>query len=207
MTIENSLTSTPTTDSNAATPISHRLNSDDGKLSIAFHWRKDRYDHVIALVNGAKNQSLYRSVNGSIDEDWPASPAIQQLSTETIEGKTTVLGVGCCGSSHFSVSVQPATTRDGSEAIRFEWAVRLSKELSQTEIDAIEGFWLGTTYLAAKSRDPWRPNIAYQFEAMDNAAFEMTKQEIQTNYCLRPLQTADQRTIQWSYFVQPKPGK
>lgn len=115
-----------------------------------------------------------------------------------------MLGVGCCGTSHFSVSVQPATDRNGLSAIRFEWAVRLSKELTDADIAAIEGLWLGTTYLAAKSRDPWRPNVAYQFEAMDNAVFETSKQETATNYCIRPTQIADLRTIQWSYLVVPK---
>ena len=115
-----------------------------------------------------------------------------------------MLGVGCCGTSHFSVSVQPATDRYGNDAIRFEWAVRLSKELTDADIAALEGFWLGTTYLAAKSKDPWRPKVVYQFEAMDDAIFETTKQEVATNYCLRPAQVADQRTAQWSYLVQPK---
>jgi hypothetical protein len=177
------------------------LISTDGQLSIAFHWRNDRYDHVIASINGAKNQSLFRSVNGSVDEDWPASPAIQQLSTETIEDKPTVLGVGCCGTSHFSVSVQPATN---PAAIRFEWAVRLSKELSETDIAAIEGWWLGTTYQPAKARDSNRPNAIYQFAVSDDAVFETKKQEEATIHRIRPMTVAGQRTIQWSYLVQPK---
>lgn len=191
-----------TTESPAATttPISHRLASGDGRLLISFHWRKDRYDHVIAMVNGAKNESLFRSVNGSADEDWPASPAIQQLSTETIEGKPTILGVGCCGTSHFSVSVQEGTDPNGNQSIRFDWAVRLSKELDEATMATIEGFWLGTTYKPATRRGDG-PKKVWRFLCQDNSSFENVREGENTLNRIGPKLVAGERTVQWSYWV------
>lgn len=193
------------TTNSPSTPASHKLVSTDGLLSIAFHWRGDRYDHVIAAVDGSKHRSLYRSVNGSVDEDWPASPAIQQLSTETIEGKPTVLGVGCCGTTHFSVSVQSATDQRGVEAIRFDWAARLSKQLTQDSDGAEAGgdVWLGTTYQPASGRGSESAS-QWRFQTIDGAMFESNKNGDVTHHRIRPATWFDQRTIQWSYRMLPK---
>jgi len=188
----------------AAVPPSHRLASDDGRWLISFHWRNDRYDHVVATAGGAKHESLLRSVNGSTDEDWPASPAIQQLSTETIEGRPTVLGVGCCGTSHFSVSVQNSPDPAGNPAVRFDWAVRLSKELDEAAIAAIDGFWLGTTYKAAVRRTQDTPRKSWRLECGETAALENIRDGETTLHRLRPTSVAGQRTIQWSYWITGK---
>jgi len=185
----------------AAVPPSHRLASEDGRWLISFHWRNDRYDHVIATAGEVKNESLLRSVNGSADEDWPASPAIQQLSTETIEGKSTVLGVGCCGTSHFSVSVQSSLDSSGKPAVRFDWAVRLSKELDQAAIDSIEGFWVGTTYKAAARKTQGAPRKSWRLECDETAVLKNIRDGEASLHRLSPKSVADLRTIQWSYWI------
>ncbi|CAD76225.1 MAG TPA: hypothetical protein DDX19_14225 [Rhodopirellula baltica] len=118
--------------SSISTPPAHQLQTENGSLQIRFEWQQDRYAHIVRWQSETGEVAEARSVEGSSDQDWPASPALQQLSTETIEGVPTILGVGCAGSSHFSVSVQVLEKADAEESdsesprVRFDWAVRMS---------------------------------------------------------------------------------
>ncbi|SMP46889.1 hypothetical protein SAMN06265222_102191 [Neorhodopirellula lusitana] len=194
--------STPATSAaSTTTPPSHRLATSDERLSVAFHWRKDRYDHVIAWMEGTNNFSLFRSINGSASEDWPASPAIQQLSTETIEDRVTILGVGCSGTNHYSVSVQALDSEAGVPVIQFDWAVRLSKELENDEAVAACEAWLGTTYQAASGRKKPPATATCRFMAAEGVNLATTKANGPSLHRLSPPSITGVKTIQWSYQI------
>ncbi|MEM9367698.1 MAG: hypothetical protein AAGD07_17035, partial [Planctomycetota bacterium] len=124
-------------------------------LSVQFDWTGDRYRHQVDCSGSLGSQSVswcYQSVDRSdgkvgaftATDDWPTSPVLQQLSMESIQGMPTLMGVGCCGTSHFSVSVQFRSWGD-SLVLWFDWACRLSQDLGSTS-DVSSSVPLGSTY-------------------------------------------------------------
>ncbi|QDV86769.1 hypothetical protein [Planctomycetes bacterium TBK1r] len=108
----------------STTPLS--LQHPQGLGTVHFVWTHDRFDHTIDFDG---RQIACR--NGTGEQAWPESPPIQQLSIESIDGRDVALGVGCAGTSHWSLSVEPTP-----EGFRFDWACRAKETPEQ----------LGTTY-------------------------------------------------------------
>lgn len=99
-----------------------------GQVKITFTWSNDRFEHEVR--NG---HIQLKSIAGEREAPWPDSPPLQQLSLETIDGRDVILGVGCAGTSHWSVSVEPI---DGGFV--FDWACQVKTPPE----------WLGTSYQA-----------------------------------------------------------
>ncbi|MEO1618659.1 MAG: hypothetical protein AAFV88_22610 [Planctomycetota bacterium] len=93
---------------------------------VRFRWASDRYVHEIDA--GGQSLSTFES---DIRPNWPAAPPLQQLSIEAISERPVAFGVGCAGSSHWSVSVESTET-----GFRFDWACK-TKESPE---------YLGTQY-------------------------------------------------------------
>src|SRR5436853_5119442 len=91
-------------------PTSLETHNATGRgLRVAFTRVKDRFAHTVWLLEGDAATPLWASVEGSDADDWPASPALQQLSIETLpDGRRVALLVGMAGTSHWSLSVEPA---------------------------------------------------------------------------------------------------
>lgn len=85
--------------------------------SIQFVWTDDRYDHAIQL-----DHNRIDCQRGAESPAWPDSPPVQQLSIETIDGREVALGVGCAGTSHWSLSIEPT-----DHGFRFDWACRVKE--------------------------------------------------------------------------------
>lgn len=192
----------PAGSARVATPTDHRLVSDEGALSVVFSWRTDRYAHVI----DAAGQHPMASIEGTPEDDWPPSAAISQLSTEIIDGRPTILGVGCSGTTHFSVSVQLDRAADGRAVIRFDWAARLAKEQSVGEIAASDHHagstapplaWLGSTYRRrASGPDDWH------VETIGGTLSALGRDESDQRWSLHPRRVGGERTVEWSYQIQ-----
>ena len=76
-------------------------------LRVVFAWTGDRWGHAIEWVDGERVTPLLKSVEGSAHDDWPASPALQDLSLEQLpDGRAVIFLVGKAGSSHWSASVE-----------------------------------------------------------------------------------------------------
>lgn len=188
-------------------PVPHRLAPDAVGPRVEFTWQGDRYAHVIS---GSDDEAASRwcSQEGSADEDWPSSAAIQQLSTEVIEGRETILGVGCCGTTHFSVSVQHEKLDDDSLALRFDWAARLSKPLPSSKVDP-EGdnptdAFLGSTYQPRRDDSTSASDLrTLEFESLGDAMLDKTPSDDTTQ--IRPDRITGSRTIVWSYQVKLSP--
>lgn len=105
-----------------------------GGLKVVFRRLADRYAHRVEWIAPEGAISLLESIEGAADEDWPASPPLQELHFEQrIGGKQLALLVGRAGASHWSLSIEldPATSK-----IAFDVACRLRSAPA----------WLGSSY-------------------------------------------------------------
>jgi len=122
--------------------------------AVEFTWSGDRFAHRMILPADAAGaasgqasiesaaiewESLgWDSVEGPLlpgdDPRWPASPALQNVTSVHTAAGPALVGVGLSGRSHFSATIlpDPAVPR----AFRFEIACRLHEA----------GGWLGSTY-------------------------------------------------------------
>jgi len=81
------------------------LESD--RLRVRFWFCEDRYAHEIWLAAGGNWIAVLASLEGTPQEDWPASPPLQSLHFERAgtAGQTALL-VGMAGKNHWSASVE-----------------------------------------------------------------------------------------------------
>lgn len=105
-----------------------QLESD--RLRVIFLRQRDRYEHLVQSIAVDKSATpLLRSVEGTPDEDWPASPALKELHIEQRpDGKQLALLVGMSGRSHWSLSVELDPL---AEQLVFDVACRLRDEPRQ----------------------------------------------------------------------------
>ncbi|MBX3414615.1 MAG: hypothetical protein KF708_18150 [Pirellulales bacterium] len=95
-----------------------------GRWQVAFMRRGDRFGHEIRwLAPPAAPRVLLVSREGAAEEDWPASPPLQELHLEQRGDDLSVaLLVGMAGTSHWSLVVE-AHARE--ERLVFDAACRL----------------------------------------------------------------------------------
>jgi hypothetical protein len=93
-----------------------------GSLRVEFFRAADRFAHRVSIVDGAGPEAiLAESIEGSADEPWPASPALQECHREMgPDGRPRLLLVGMSGASHWSMSVETL----GESSIAFDVACR-----------------------------------------------------------------------------------
>jgi hypothetical protein len=94
-------------------PTSVQLLEADG-LRVRFAFHEDRHTHEISLADGSRWIPILLSVEGSPEDEWPASPPLQSLHLESRPGnRQLALLVGMAGHSHWSMSVEldPAAAR------------------------------------------------------------------------------------------------
>ncbi len=110
----------------------HTLDAVDQQgrgLRVTFLWHRDRFAHTIAACDGQRLVPLLASIEGADRDDWPPSPALQQLSIEDRGGgKCVALLVGMAGTSHWSVS---AETMPDSRRVVFDVACRIRQTPQQ----------------------------------------------------------------------------
>ncbi len=76
-------------------------------LRVVFHRAGDRWAHRIEYLDGAQATVVWQSIEGSASDDWPPSPALQDISVERLpDGRDVIFLVGKAGSSHWSASVE-----------------------------------------------------------------------------------------------------
>ena len=83
------------------------IGPDATGLRTSMEWRNDRFAHVVDWVAGDQVFRLLESVEGSEEDCWPPSPALQDLSVEQrTQSRQVGLMVGMAGNSHWSISVE-----------------------------------------------------------------------------------------------------
>jgi len=112
------------------------VGGDGTTIATSFQFVAGRFRHSISLNHPDGGiVDRWDDEAQSDNDDWPASPPIQQLSLESIHGAPTLLGVGQAGKSHWSISVE-SSTLDSKPALKFDLACRCRAQ----------PFWLGSTY-------------------------------------------------------------
>ncbi len=158
-------------------PVS--MQSPRGRLTVEFEWVSDRFAHRITDKTGR----VLTSVEGTAADAWPASPPIQQLSLEKIDGQDVLLGVGAAGRGHWSISVV-ATQVGGRDALKFELACRSHDRPVDCK----------TTYAPGPGSSPSDP---YQVDAI--AGRLHTTETSHVVVSANP--SDDGPTTQWSYLI------
>jgi hypothetical protein len=93
-----------------------------GDLRVVFRWRGDRYGHTVERRMDGTWRTLLESIEGSPDDAWPPSPALQTVHIERRPGGPVALLVGQAGSSHWSASVDAVQDHRG---LVFDLACRI----------------------------------------------------------------------------------
>ena len=99
----------------------------------------DRHAHEIGFYDAGSRHSLLTSIEGTDQQDWPASPALQQVYQQHVDSDPVILAVGMAGNSHFSMSAKIMGA--AGENVLIEMAC-LIKKGTDLPADA----FLGTTY-------------------------------------------------------------
>jgi hypothetical protein len=188
------------------TPSSVQL-LEGGGIAVRFAFHEDRYSHEILLADGSQWIPILKSVEGSPDDEWPASPPLQSLHLETRPGnRQLALLVGMAGHSHWSMSVE---LDSAAARVTFDVACR-------TRAGAVER--LGSRYKALQplaehgrrraivvptALAPVRLAIEI-CEPFGDARLETNADFI--NLIAVPTSSAQPQTVRWGYAVSREPG-
>jgi hypothetical protein len=155
--------------------------SDGRRLRVEFRWRGDRFGHLISVANSSgETIAVLESVEGTPDDAWPPSPALQSLSIENHPQGPVALLVGMAGASYWSASIEALLS---PSAIRFGIACRLKNE----------PHWLGSRYQLLTERLEELVSINYE-----NARVALEgKMMVIEPVMLKPV---NQR---WSFLIRP----
>jgi hypothetical protein len=98
-----------------------------GDLRVRFYWHLDRYAHEVSRRIDGDWRPLLTSIEGSPQDDWPASPPFQSLHIdERDDGRTLALLVGMAGKSHWSASIEIETReQEPTTCVSFDVACRV----------------------------------------------------------------------------------
>jgi hypothetical protein len=160
-------------------------------LRLVFDRRGDRWGHLIELFRDGAPITTLSSVEGVATDDWPPSPAFQNLDNQTFPGKgETALLVGKAGSSHWSAAIEADSA---TAALRFDIACRFGDEPS----------FLGSTYsiVGEASDKPFRlPTITLSESADDcRRTIKTTSDRHTIRITFEPARLP--RTVRWQYIV------
>ena len=98
-------------------------------VRVVFHRLADRFSHVVEATRETDAVLLLESLEGTSEDDWPASPPLQELHFEDRpDGSRLALLVGRAGRSHWSLSIEAAA--DSSRLV-FDAACRVREAPQQ----------------------------------------------------------------------------
>jgi hypothetical protein len=134
-------------------------------LWVEFTRPQDRFVHRVSGACGGWSGTLAESVEGTDEEVWPASPALQQLSIEHRERVDVALLVGMSGRSHWSLSIEAA---QGTGKFLFDAACRVR----ESPLRCGSGYRIdwGTQYEQSTDRLRWhRGGVWYELTVLEIA--------------------------------------
>jgi hypothetical protein len=152
-----------------------------GRLRVVFDQLSDRIGHRIEVFLNNEFVSVLESAEGSGDDDWPKSPALQTVHVEARPAGSVALLVGMAGKSHWSASV---AADEASGRVAFDVACRVGREPE----------WLGSNY-----RQLGDMNLVQV--VVEASVFEVNG-ELITITPLPHQSTQLPRTVQWRYVVR-----
>lgn len=170
-------------------------------LRVVFLWERDRYAHRIEVVEQGLVTNCLTTEEGSISDQWPPSPTLQQHSmVEGHEGKQVALLVGMAGKSHWSASVEGDAT---TTSLVFDVACRVGRRPR----------WLGSSYrtelpitlddLGASRLAVRDGSVMLIIEPTDTTCIATVLGECDRVSLVAPLPDAEPPfTIRWKYRVR-----
>ncbi len=78
--------------------------SNEPQIVLQFAQAEDRWHHRFVVIVNDEATEFMSSVEGNSEEDWPASPPIQEASLHELPDGNAVLCVGMAGKSHWSAA-------------------------------------------------------------------------------------------------------
>lgn len=169
------------------------LSSD--RVEVVFRWEGDRWVHALHALSpeGQRAAGCWQTapVLPGDEASWPSSPPLVELGEVPMPHGTAIVGVGCAGKTHYSVSV--STAPEGG--LRFEFACRLSTPAG----------WLGTTYTTGEAAsmlaiEPLGGAVATTLRAPESSLSRL--QILPVTATPLPADRAEKgSTVQWSYRV------
>lgn len=164
-------------------------------LRVRFFRRGDRYAHEIWLADGGRWLPALSSVEGSPQDDWPASPPFQSLNVEGREGRPVALLVGMAGTSHWSASAQidPLVP-----CVYFDVAAR---------VRALNAGPLGSTYRVGPETSDARADCLLAIELSSGLGPAHVEQDGPlVRVAVAAAADSAARTIRWGYRLRPSRG-
>jgi len=156
-----------------------------GSLAVRFFWHHDRFAHEVAVREGDGWRAMGSSVEGSPDDEWPASPPFQSLHVEhRDDGRQVALLVGMAGKSHWSASIEIDAA---VPCISFDVACR---------IRTIEPGPLGSTYQSSEDDHPLHIELTGRF-----GPAQLERHASQTRVAADATGDACPRTVRWDYRI------
>lgn len=161
------------------------VNAAGQGLRVVYSFQTDRWQHRIDQVNNERAIPAWQSVEGSAHDDWPCSPALQDLSLETLpDGRQVIFLVGKAGTSHWSASIEAVAE---PPQLIFDLACRHGATPGQ----------LGSRYELLAS------DAAIQFTQSDLASTQVAS--VDNAFQIAPQLTPDpkpQQTTRWKYVAR-----
>lgn len=176
------------------------------QLMVEFEQANDRWLHRIKAVElddggaGASANSgemtLLSSIEGTSDQDWPASGALQEVTMQELGDNLVILGVGMAGCAHWSVSCSV----HGAE-LKFDWACLVK---DATEISKLSERHVGSKYRIHDKPDDLslRVETLAQSESSNDWSTLMTREG--DTLVLNPGDFSKSQTVatRWAYTVK-----
>ena len=79
-------------------------SADRPSIKLVFEQSDDRWTHYWRSSTQTCQHAFLTSLEGTPDQDWPASPPLQNVSRHALEQGDALLCVGMAGKSHWSAS-------------------------------------------------------------------------------------------------------
>ncbi len=166
--------------------------SNGSTLQLDFRRVGDRFVQSIRRMGSdGKSLAAWEGVQKAEAEWWPASPPIQELSLETIDGRDVLLGVGRAGKCHWSVSIETVEI-ESAAAFRFDIACRCPEPAE----------WLGSTYQPSREGEQLidaAALTAFKVQAQEDTAVTIDGTQVRIEPTTRPL--AWPGTVRWRYAI------
>ncbi len=174
-------------------------------VRVVFRRLADRFLHSVEATRETEKISLLESVEGTPEDDWPASPPLQELHFENRpDGSRLALLVGRAGRSHWSLSIEAAA--DASRLV-FDAACRVREAPQQLGSEyrlppALAASALGSEFgrrTAVELGGGWRLSS----ESLDGA--ETRLEAAASGIAIRPslaLSGGWPQTARWQYIVK-----
>ena len=173
------------------------------RLRVDFIWRVDRYAQQVVLVDetvsGKRDLPIMTSVEGNSDQNWPASPPLQDLNFhEPPTGQRAALAVGMAGKSHWSLAWESTVDPVGL-VCDVACRIKESPGILASTWELADGVSMGPTgQLRIRAVE-----IGLRVDTESDAKSVTNSEHVDGQLCLTPqsLETALPRTVRWRYRI------